>query len=200
MKKTLLIGMVTTQLLTQLYAGGDISPAEIEKNTLAPIVNASEESNFYVIAKGMILLGDTVQHEDATLDGYRCLGLGLDVGYRVGYGFAIEYDFSYGQNTVIEKRGEERERGTGEYYTSSLDLVYTQEITKRLGIFGKVGYEYEWETISEYDIDNQNHDFVFGLGVENEINESYKLVAEYEHSLIEGPHGDTVFAGVMYNF
>ena len=199
MKKTLLIGMVTTQLLTQLYAGGDISPV-VEENALSPMENTAEESNFYVIAKGMVILGDTVNHEDAILDGYRGMGFGIDLGYRVGYGFAVEYDFSYGQNRVIEKRGEDIERGTGEYYTSSLDLVYTQEITKSIGIFGKVGYEYEWETISEYDIDNKNHDFVFGIGVENEINESYKLVAEYEHSLIEGPHGDTVFAGVMYNF
>jgi len=201
LKKTLLIvGMVSTQFLTQLYAGGDIFPNEIKKDSLPSVNYESDESNFYIIAKGMILLGDTVNHEDAILDGYRSIGLGIDLGYRLGYGFAVEYDFSYSQNTVIEKLDEKIERDTGEYYTSSLDLVYTQEVTKNVGIFGKVGYEYEWETIPKYEIDNQNSDFVFGVGIETEVNKDYKLIAEYEHPMIEGPHGDTVFAGVMYDF
>ncbi|HHD78896.1 MAG TPA: hypothetical protein ENK98_04575 [Epsilonproteobacteria bacterium] len=64
----------------------------------------------------------------------------------------------------------------------------------------KWGYEYEWEKIDAYDIDNTNHDFVFGVGTEIAMSEAYKFVVEYEHSLVEGPHGDSVFAGVMFNF
>lgn len=198
MKKTLLATLLATQLLTQLHAGGDIEPVEVTE----PEVSETEaaESKFYVVAKGMMVLGDTVDEEKSVLDGDRDYGYGIDLGYRLGNGFALEYDFSYASNTVTETRGEEIEEGTGKYYTSALDLVYTVEATENIGIFGKVGYEYEWEKIDAYDIDNRNHDFVFGVGTEIAMNEDYKFVAEYEHSLVEGPHGDSVFAGVMFNF
>ena len=201
MKKTLLYAVLATQLLTQLHAGGNIKPV----GTYAPAVNEPEvveqeaeaaESTFYIVTKGMYMLGDTVNHEEAVLDGDKDFGYGIDLGYRFGNGFAVEYDFSYGTNTVTE--GIEEAKAT--YYTSAIDLVYVYEMTESLGVFAKVGYEYEWEKIDEYNIDGTDHGVVFGAGVEVAMNETYKFVAEYEHSTIDGPHGDTVFAGVMFNF
>ena len=198
MKKTLLAATLATQLLTQLHAGGDIEPVEMNEPEM--METEAAESKFYIVAKGMTILGDNVTHEEALLDGNQDYGYGIDLGYRLGSGFAVEYDFSYSSNTVTETRGNAVEEATGQYYTSALDLVYTYEASENVGLFGKVGYEYEWEKIDAYDIDARNNDFVFGAGVEIAINETYKFVAEYEHSLIEGPRGDGVFAGVMINF
>jgi len=197
MKKTFLAAVVSAQLATQLFAGGDIVPVAVHETE---VMEHETESKFYVIAKGLMILGDTVTHGDALLDGDRDYGYGIDVGYRLGNGFALEYDFSYARNTVTETVGEDIEEAKATYYTSALDIVYTYEVTEDLGIFAKGGYEYEWEEISAYDIDTEDHGFVFGGGVEVAMNESYKLIAEYEHSTIEGPHGDSIFAGVMYNF
>ena len=198
MKKILLSSLITAQLLTQLHAGGDIVPVQMYDEPM--VEQETEESKFYVVAKGMLVLGNDVEHDHALLDGDQDYGYGLDIGYRLGNGFALEYDFSYGTNTVTEKKGEELEEATGKYYTSALDIVYTFEMTESVGIFAKAGYEYEWEKISKYDIDTSDDGFVFGLGVEVAMNEDYKFIAEYEHSTIEGPRGDSIFAGVMFNF
>ena len=92
------------------------------------------------------------------------------------------------------------EEAKATYYTHALDLVYTYELTETLGVFAKAGYEYEIEDIEEYNIDADDNGLNFGVGVEVAVNHKYKLVAEYEHSTIEGPRGDSIFAGVMYNF
>ena len=198
MKKTLLAATLATQLLTQLHAGGDIAPVEMNEPEM--METEAAESKFYIVAKGMSILGDTVNHEGALLDGDQDYGYGVDLGYRLGSGFAVEYDFSYSSNTVTETRGEDIEKATGKYYTSALDLVYTYEASENIGLFGKVGYEYEWEKIDAYNIDGKNNDFVVGAGVEIAINETYKFVTEYEHSFIKGPRGDGILAGVMINF
>jgi len=197
MKKAFIAAALSAHLTTQLFAGGDIAPVEVNE---PEVMEKETESKFYIIAKGLMVLGDTVDHGDAVLDGDRDYGYGIDLGYRLGKGFALEYDFSYAHNTVTETVGEEVEEARASYMTSALDLVYTYEATEALGIFVKVGYEYEWEKIRNLDIDNNDNGFVYGAGVEVAMNESYKLVAEYEHSTIEGPHGDSIFAGVMYNF
>jgi len=186
-------------MATHIYAGGHIEPVELEVQE-PEMLEEAVESDFYIVLKGLTVLGDKVEHGDATLDGDQDYGYGIDIGYRLGNGFAVEYDFSYARNTVTEIRGEEREEASARYYTSALDLVYTYEVTETLGVFVKAGYEYEWEKISAFDIDSKEHDFVYGAGVEVAIDETYKFVAEYEHSTIEGPHGDSVFVGVMYNF
>ncbi len=199
MKKALLIAALSTQLTTQLFAGGDIVPVEAYE---PEVMEHEAESKFYVVVAGMALFGDEVTHGEALLDGNDDLGygFGIDVGYRLGNGFAIEYDFTYGRNTVNEITEDDEVEAKSVYYTSALDLVYTYEATENLGIFGKVGYEFEWETISELDIDEKEDDFVFGAGIEYAINKDYKLLLEYEHSMIEGPHGDALLAGVMFNF
>jgi opacity protein-like surface antigen len=198
MKKTLLASIVAAQLLTQLHAGGDIEPVEMNEPEM--MEHEAEESKFYIVAAGSIDFGDTVDHEGIELRGDQDFGFGIDLGYRLGSGFAVEYDFTYARNTVSRTENGVDEEAEGTYYTSAIDLVYVYEATENIGIFGKVGYEYEWETIDEYNIDNTEHDFVFGAGLEIAMNESYKLLVEYEYSLIESPRGPSIFAGVMYNF
>ena len=193
MKKILTGSMLAVLLLSGLHAGGDIEAVEADE--------VVESSPFYVVVKGLMIFGDTVNHGEAVLDGDQDYGFGIDLGYHLGNGFAVEYDFSYSGNTVTEKKeGEEPVNVNAKYYTSALDLVYTYELTEELGVFGKVGYEYEWEKISALDIDSTDHDFVFGVGFEAAMDEEFKFVAEYEHSLIEGPRGDSLFAGIMYSF
>lgn len=200
MKKTLYSVALATYLSTQLFAGGDITPVEI----VEPHSNIHhEESKYYIVVSGMMLLGDEGHHHGTILDGDNNLGygFGIDVGYRLGNGFAVEYDFTYGRNDVYEiEDNRVLEKVNSEYYTSALDIVYTYEATHKLGIFAKTGYEYEWETIKALDVDEKKGDFVFGAGLEYAINKSYKVIVEYEYSLIEGPHGDAVLAGVMFNF
>jgi outer membrane protein X len=193
MKKTLLVAAAASQIMTQAYAGGEIEPVEQHES----VVHEHAESDYYVVVKGLGIIGDTVDHEGAVLDGDSGYGFGIDLGYRLGNGFAVEYDFAYAKNTVTEDGLDE---GTAKYYTHALDLVYTHELTESVGIFGKVGVEYENEKIKEFDIDSDDTGFNFGAGVEMTIDHSYKFVVEYEHSTIDGPRGDSIFAGVMYNF
>ncbi|UPT78219.1 porin family protein [Sulfurovum sp. XGS-02] len=203
MKKTLVAAALSAHLTTQLFAGGDIAPVEVHEPVLEEAAHAHhEESKFYLVVAGMTLLGDEIHHGEALLDGddEYGYGFGIDIGYRLGNGFAIEYDYTYGKNTVYEITAHETVEATSTYYTSAIDIVYTYEATHNLGIFGKVGYEFEWEKITELDIDEREDDFVFGAGVEYALNKEYKLLVEYEHSLIEGPHGDAILAGVMLNF
>jgi len=197
MKKALLAAAITAQMSSQLFAGGDIAPVEVQ---IPEVMEHETESKFYVVAKALTILGDKVDHEGSILDGDRDYGFGIDLGYRLGNGFALEYDFSYAKNTVTEDNGDTIEEAKAKYYTHALDLVYTYELTENVGVFAKAGYEYEIEEIKDYDIDADDNGFNFGAGVEVAINHKYKFIAEYEHSTIEGPRGDSIFAGVMYNF
>ena len=197
MKKILLATAVVAQLTTQLFAGGDITPVEAYEQE---VMAHAEESKFYLIVKALMITGDKVDHGHGTLDGDRDYGYCFDIGYRLGHGFALEYDFSYVRNTVTEDDGHTIEKATGTYYTHALDLVYTYEFTHTFGVFAKAGYEYEIEKIEDFDIDNDGTGFNFGVGAEVALNHKYKVVAEYEHATIEGPRGDSFFVGVMYNF
>ena len=59
-----------------------------------------EEGNLYIVAKGLISLGDNYTEEaqgaepEALLQGDTGAGFGIDLGYRLGYGFATEFDFA----------------------------------------------------------------------------------------------------------
>lgn len=197
MKKVLLAVALSAQLTTQLFAGGDIAPVEVHE---PEVMGHGAESKFYVIVKALMIMGDKVDHGHSVLDGDKDYGYGIDIGYRLGNGFALEYDFSYARNTVTEDDGHTVEKATGKYYTHALDLVYTYEFTHTLGVFVKGGYEYEIEEIEEFHIDSDNNGFNYGIGVEVAVDHKYKLIAEYEHADIEGPRGDSLFVGVMYNF
>jgi len=202
MKKKILTVLAVCGLGTQLFAGGNITQGEVE-----PVVDvahheeASHGSDFYVIAKGLTILGDDVAHGHDTLDGDRGYGFGLDLGYRIGNGFAIEYDFSYATNTVTETDAHHHSHeADATYYTHAIHLVYTYHVTHEFGVFVKGGYEYETEEIKDFHIDSHADGFAYGVGLEYAVNDHYTMIVEYEGSDIEGPRGAAVFVGVMYNF
>jgi opacity protein-like surface antigen len=199
MKKQLLTAAMAAQLLTQLHAGGDFK--EVEPAISEVEVIEAEESKFYIVAKGMMTLGDEMTSAEALLDGDTGYGFGIDLGYRISESFAIECDYSYSSNTITETRmGREAEEYDADYQTLALDAVYTYDVTEMIGLFAKAGFEYEWESIDDLEEDNYDFGMVFGLGVEVEMTEAYKFIVEYEHSTIDGPRGDAIFAGVMFNF
>jgi len=184
MKKILLVMVLL--LSTQLFAKEEMQETQ---------------SKYYIVVKALNILGDSVRHGEAILDGDNGYGFGVDFGYRLEKGFSLEYDFSYSTNDVTEfVEGEEPRTASATYMTHAIDLVYAYEILHKLELFAKVGYEYELEKITDYDIDNGSDGAVIGAGLEYEIEENYKVVGEYEHSTIDGPRGDSLYLGLMYNF
>jgi opacity protein-like surface antigen len=161
----------------------------------------NKESRYYAVVKALYIVGDTVNHGEATLVGDDGYGIGIDLGYRLQKGFSLEYDFSYSTNTVTEHvEGEEPRDVDATYMTHAIDLVYGYEVMHKLELFAKVGYEYEIEKIDDLGIDNDSDGAVFGAGAEYELQENFKVLGEYEHSTIDGPRGDSIYCGVMYNF
>ncbi|BCD68877.1 hypothetical protein NitYY0918_C1796 [Nitratiruptor sp. YY09-18] len=77
-------------------------------------------------------------------------------------------------------------------------MAYTYEVTEELGILFKVGYEYEYEKSDS----EKSHDtgFVYAAGFEYAIDPAWKIIGEYEKSTINGPKGDMITLGIMYNF
>jgi len=184
-------------LSTTLTAGGDIEP---QCKTVEEAEVMHHESPYYVVIKGLYTLGDDVSEEDAVLDGDSGYGVGIDFGYRLDHGFAVEFDFSYDTDTVTErKEGEAPREYDADFYTAAIDVVYTYEATQNLGVFAKAGYEFEWADIDELGNENDSG-AVFGVGFEYAVDETYKAVVEYEHSAIDSARGDAIFAGVMINF
>jgi len=57
-------------------------------------VHEHEESDFYVVVKRARIAGDSVHHGEVVFDGDSGYGFGIDLGYRLGHGFAVKYDFS----------------------------------------------------------------------------------------------------------
>ncbi|HHD77299.1 MAG TPA: porin family protein [Campylobacteraceae bacterium] len=167
-----------------------------------------EEGNLYIVTKGLLTLGDTYTEEatatepEAQLKGRTGRGVGIDLGYRIGYGFAVELDFAY-VHTDVKKRveGEEEEMRAGaDYYSTGLDLLYGYHLNEAYVLFGKVGWEIEHEEISKYDISGTDNGFAYAVGVEHAITEHWAFVGEYEDSLIDGPRGASLFAGASYTF
>ena len=170
-------------------------------------VKHHEEGNLYVVAKGLVSLGDTYTEEatatepEAKLKGDAGTGVGIDLGYRIGYGFATELDFSYTHTTVTKSvAGEEDKSAGADYYSYGIDLLYGYHINEKVVLFAKIGWEWEKEKISELDIDGTNDGFSYAGGIEYGLNEHWALVGEYEGTLIDGPHGNTIFAGASYTF
>ncbi len=198
MKNYFISAVLAAQLLTQLHAGGDLKEVE---PAVTEVEDIAEVSDLYIVGKGMMVFGDDITEGEAALSGDRGYGFGIDLGYRIGDGFAIECDYSYSKNTVTERKlAVDPESYKVNYQTLGLDLVYTYEATENLGIFGKAGYEYEWENISARNAHGYDYGMVIGAGFEYKLSESYRFVAEYEHSSIKSTRGDDLFAGIMYNF
>lgn len=166
-----------------------------------------EEGDFYVVVKGLVSLGDTYIEEatdtepEAKLQGSTGEGFGIDVGYRLGYGFATELDFSYAHTTVTKSVvGEEDKKAGANYYTAGLDLLYGYHLNEAIVVFGKIGWEIEKEKISGFGISGTNDGFTYAAGLEYGLNEHWALVGEYEASLVDGPRGNNLFAGFIYTF
>ena len=160
-------------------------------------------SKYYIAVKGVMTLGDSVKEtegeEVVTVDGDTGAGISLDLGYKLPYGFAVEVDVIYVQNDVtIKSEDFEDETFTASYISTSLDLAYKYNLTHDFGLVAKVGYEYEYETIDGDSTDDTG--FIYAAGAEYEVGENVLLVAEYEGSTIDGPRGDAIFAGVVYEF
>ncbi len=190
----------TTLFATEANGEEDPSRAHIK-------AKHHKEGNLYIVAKGLISLGDTSTEEakgtepEARLQGENGAGFGVDLGYRLGYGFATELDFAYTHTTVTKSVvGDPDVEAGADYYSYGIDLLYGYHINEEYVVFGKVGWEIEKETISDYGIGGTNNGFSYAAGLEYALSEHWALVGEYEGTLIDGPHGDTIFAGVSYTF
>ena len=166
-----------------------------------------EEGDFYVVVKGLVSLGDRYTEEatntepEANLQGSTGEGFGIDVGYRLGYGFATELDFSYAHATVTKSViGEEDKKAGANYYTAGFDLLYGYHLNEAIVVFGKIGWEIEKEKISGFGISETSDGFTYAAGLEYGIAEHWALVGEYEVSLVDGPRGNNLFAGFIYTF
>lgn len=84
--------------------------------------------------------------------------------------------------------------------TSSLDIAYAYPISHKFELFVKGGYEYEVEKINDLGIDASDTGFIYAAGIEYEINEKVSFISEYEGTTINGPRGNSVFAGAIYHF
>lgn len=200
MNKKILLTVASFAFATQVYAGGDITSI-MEPDVEVPEIHESShgESKFYIVAKGLRVLGEKYDNDGVTEDGSSDYGFGIDFGYKLSEHFALEYDFSYSKNTVVEiDEHKDEEEVTGTYYTSAIDIVYTHHLTHHFGLFVKAGIEIEQETIGHSDVTSLG--IVGGVGAEYALNEHYSLLAEYERSSIRGPRGDGIFVGVMYSF
>ncbi|MBN2815562.1 MAG: porin family protein [Campylobacterales bacterium] len=161
-----------------------------------------KEGEFYIIAKALMTTSESLtEGEDVKLDADMGGGIGIDVGYRLPYHFALELDTSYSTNKVTETRvGEEPRSGTAKYWTYAMDVTYTFPITHHIGLMGKVGYEFEHEDIDALETQGDDSGVVYGGGIEYHINNHYEALVEYEESAIESPRGSSIYAGVKYIF
>jgi len=148
------------------------------------------EAPYYITVKGVYAFGEDYENEKGDA-GY---GIGIDLGYELGHGLAVELDGTY-ESADVEILGV----STGiDYYATSLDLVYVYEITEKFGLLAKVGAEYEYETAEGESSDDTG--ISYAVGMEYVFNKKYNGVIEYEGSSIDGPKGDSVMAGVKFKF
>ena len=154
-----------------------------------------EKSNFYVAAKALIILGNDVSEGAEKLKGESGAGFGIDLGYRLAYGFSLEIDGTYATNKIKI----ESEKFSATYITNSLDVAYRYPFTESFAGVIKGGYEHEYEDISGKGSSNSDG-FAYAAALTYELNEHFGILAEYEGTTIDSPRGNSVFAGVEYTF
>ncbi len=155
-----------------------------------------ESSPLYLTVKGMYAFGEDYTNDAGVVEkGDAGIGIGVDFGYELAYGFALELDGTF--ETADVQIGEEPKE-TIDYYAASFDVVYVYELTEKFGVLGKVGVEYEYETVG--DEHNDETGMSYAIGAEYVLNRTYNAVVEYEGSTIDGPKGDAVMAGVKIKF
>jgi len=164
---------------------------------------------FYVVTKALLTISDTVKEGNSVeLEGKSGGGMGIDVGYTLPNNFAVEFDTSYSRNNILEKRtvieGTEEKlefnNARGKYWTYAFNIVYALPLTDTIGIMGKLGYEFEHETINQLDVNAHDSGMVYGAGIEYYLSEHYEALVEYEGSEIDSPRGSSLYAGLKYIF
>ncbi len=189
MKKTLTF--LSSLIFTLPLCANTQTASDFDSQKIS-IDESKKESDFYLIIKGLSVLRQEADHETS----HSGHGGGFDLGYRFAEGFAVEYDFTYGETKL-----EESDMTIGRiFYGQSLDLIYTKEVTEDVGIFGKFGYEHENEKVDAHHQKAEEDGINIGLGIEYALNSSYKIIAEYEHFTAKESDSDLVFGGVMFDF
>ena len=165
------------------------------------VEHSEEKSDFYIAAKALATLGSSVDEENLTLKGDTGAGLGIDLGYEISHGFSVEVDATYAANTITETNNDtgDSEDFSAWYATSSMDIAYRYMATEALGLVVKGGYEVEYEKIDTKE-SATNSGFVYAAALTYEINEYIGILGEYEVTTIDGPRGNSAFAGVEYSF
>ncbi|QOP46016.1 porin family protein [Sulfurimonas paralvinellae] len=156
-----------------------------------------KEEKVYVVAKGLMTNGDTIQEGEASVKGKNGKGFGIDLGYRTGTGVNFEIDYAYTELDVTETTPTEETHATGKYHSFSFDLLYAYHLNEPFAIFAKAGYEYEKEKINTLGVDKSDTGFLYGAGFEYELKENLAFIFEYEDSTIDGPKGYTLAAGLV---
>jgi len=185
--------------------------------SLALIMSAStifakehaESGEFYVVTKALLTVSETIREaNNVEVEGRRGGGMGIDIGYTLPHHFAVEFDTSYDRNDVREKRtvieGAEEKlevvNAKGKYWTYAFDITYTVPVTDTIGIMGKLGYEFEHETINQLNVNAHDSGMVYGAGIEYHLSDHYEALVEYEGSAIDSPRGSSIYAGLKYIF
>jgi len=157
------------------------------KKTVVVEKPAPKDSKFYTVLKGISTMGDTNDCK-CTDSGY---GVGIDLGYELGHGFATELGLSYAKNDFKNSDGDVSHK------TGSLSLVYNYPITDTFGVFAKAGYMIEKSSLNG---SSNESGLAYGGGLEYNIGEKYAIVGEYEASTIDSLRGEAVSLGLKYNF
>ena len=201
------IVLSTVLLLASSVLSAEQEQENVDRSRAHIEAKHHEEGNFYIVPKLLLTLGDTYTEEaeegepEAKLEGDVGGGIGLDFGYRLGYGFAVEFDFAYAHTNVTKRvEGEEELTAGADYYSYGLDLIYGYHVNEAFVMFAKMGWEIEQEKISDFDISGTNDGFAYALGLEYGLSEHWALLGEYEGALIDGPRGNSIFLGASYTF
>lgn len=174
MKKTILAFLTATILGTLSLSAKEVHGHE------------EHGSKFYMIVKGLEVLGEKKENEKGDVG----FGAGIDLGYKLPYHLSVELVSSYAKNKIGEF--------DATYITYGTALEYTYHLAKHTGVFVKGGYEFEDAEVEE--LSESENGFIYALGAEYAMNSHYDLLVEYEASTIESTRGASVFAGVKYNF
>jgi opacity protein-like surface antigen len=207
MRKEVIASLLVASLATGLQAGGDIGgvvsieneapPVEVKapkkvvepKKVVTPKVEEkSSPSDFYVVAKGVYIMGD---------DADSGMGGGLDLGYNITDSVAIELGGAFTKNELDVSKNE------ASYKDIGLSLKYTLHATDSLGLFAKAGYMMEQVKVNAMNYDENEAGAILGAGVEYKMSDAMALVGEYQMSTIDDDdtaRGDAVSLGLKYNF
>ena len=213
MRKEIISTLIVGGIVSSLSAGGDLGgtiPVEMEnvyvpvEAVVAPVTTVVEEvkpevkeepkvvakkpsvSNYYVVLKGLSIAGDELGNND----GDRGFGAGVDLGYRLGHGFAVELGGAYAKNQLNDVAETDVS-----YKTGALSLVYGFDLTKKLGLFAKGGYMYEKPSIGDTE-----KGLAYGAGLAYKMSENKSIVGEYQTSALDSLRGDALSLGLMINF